>query len=296
VNTGYIKIEAPASEIIFKQEHPLDYWVARKVVGQSWKNELVLLRETFTLPIDLEIRYKADLENAPGYLTPTTEGTISGVVSLSGTPVQNSVVRCVRSSDNVAITSETTDGNGEYEFTGLGTTDTYNVFVEYESGGTKYNAKNFWSINGFIINFELASFTPPAGDSVDFALSEFGLSIPRARYLARVWTSYQGEDIDTDFAINFTPSTDWTLEELETTGLRGIVIGYTLYLEIVGYRGELFFDNIRAIHGGTNWARDPRCNEIDKTFTKAFAVVPPFWIADSLPAGASFSSEFPPAL
>lgn len=186
VNTGYIKIESPASEIILKQEHPLDYWVAQKVVGQSWKKELVLLRETFTLPIDLEIRYKSSL---------TAEG------------------------------------------------------------GTQ-----------------------------------------RARYFARVWTSYQGEDIEIDFAIDFNPSTDWTFATVETSALRGIVIGYTLFFEIVGYRGELFFDNIRAIHGGTNWARDPRCNEIDKTFTKAFAVVPPFWVPVSLPAGASFTSEFPPAL
>lgn len=186
VNTGYLKIEAPASEIILKQEHPLDYWVAQKIVGQSWKKELVLITESFTLPITLQIRYKSDL---------TAEG----------------------------------------------------------------------------------------GSQV-------------ARYFARVWTSYQGEDIYTDFAINFNPSTDWTFAELDTTGLRGIVIGYTLYLEISGYRGELFFDNIRAIHGGTNWARDPRCNEINKTFQKAFSVVPPFWIAVSLPAGATFTSVFPPAL
>jgi hypothetical protein len=186
VNTGYLTIQSPASEIILKQEHPLDYWVAQKVVGQSWKKELVLLHESITLPIDLEIRYKANLSAV---------------------------------------------------------------------GGTQ-----------------------------------------RARYFARVWTSYQGEDVYTDFVINFTPSTDWTLASVETSGLYGIIIGYTLFVEIVGYTGELFFDNIRAVHGGTNWARDPRCNEIDKTFQKAFSVVPPFWIAESLPAGAAFSSEFPPAL
>ena len=186
VRAGHIKIVAPATELVLKQEHPLDYWITQKVPGRSWKKELVLIRETFSLPITLEIRYKSDL---------TAEG-----------------------------------------------------------------------------------------------------SPQIARYLARVWTSYQGEDIETDFAINFDPSTDWTFATVETSALRGIVIGYTLFLEITGYRGELLFDNIRAVHSGTNWARDPRCDAINQTFQKAFSVVPPFWIPVSVPAGASFVSSFPPSL
>jgi hypothetical protein len=117
-----------------------------------------------------------------------------------------------------------------------------------------------------------------------------------ARYYARVWTSYQGQDVYYDFEIPFSESTDWTYEEIEATVPRGIIIGYTLFLEIVGYRGTLMFDNIRAIHGGTNWARDPRCDDISKTFSKAFALVPPFWVPVSLPSGASYSSIFPPVL
>lgn len=186
VRAGRLLIESPATEIVLKQEHPQSYWVAQKVVGASWKRELVELTEVFSLPLDLEIRYKSDL---------------------------------------------TAEGGGQV-----------------------------------------------------------------ARYMARVWTSYQGEDIFTDFAIDFSASTDWTLETLEITGLRGIIIGYTLYLEIRGYRGEVLFDNIRAIHGGTNWARDPRCDAIDETFQKAFAVVPPFWIPVELPDGAQFFSDYPPSL
>lgn len=117
-----------------------------------------------------------------------------------------------------------------------------------------------------------------------------------ARYFARIWTSYQGQDIYTDLDINFDPSTDWTYAENEEAAIRGILLGYTLYLEIVGYTGTLLFDNIRAIHGGSNWALDPRCDAINQTFTKAFAIVPPFWIPTSLPSGSSFSSQFPPAL
>lgn len=186
VNAGYLTIESPATEIVLMQAHPQSYWVAQKVVGAPWKKNLVQITETFSLPLELQIRYKSDL-----------------------TPV----------------------------------------------GGTQ-----------------------------------------SARYFARIWTSYQGQDIYTDLDINFDPSTDWTYAENEETAIRGILLGYTLYLEIVGYTGTLLFDNIRAIHGGTNWALDPRCDDISKTFSKAFAIVPPFWVPQSLPTGASYSSQFPPAL
>jgi len=117
-----------------------------------------------------------------------------------------------------------------------------------------------------------------------------------ARYYATVWTSYQGEDIFTDFSINFAAVADWNLQSLTINSLRGIIVGYTLYFEIIGYTGEVLFDNIRAVHSGTNWALDPRCDAIDKTFSKGFAAVPPFWVPVSLPTGATFSSQYPPAL
>lgn len=186
VRAGRFLIEDPATEIILKQEHPQSYWVTQKIPGAPWKYQLVNLVESFSLPLELQIRYKSDL-----------------------TPV----------------------------------------------GGTQ-----------------------------------------RARYYASVWSSYQGVDRFTDAVIDLNPSTDWVLDTVSISNVIGHVIGYTLYIEIVGYRGEVLFDNIRAIHSGSNWARDPRCDEIDKTFSKAFAVVPPFWIPVSLPEGAEFYSAFPPAL
>lgn len=186
VRAGYVVIESPASEILLKQEHPLDYWTSQKIPGRPWKSEIVLLRETFSLPLTISIRYKTNLSTV---------------------------------------------------------------------GGTQ-----------------------------------------RARFFARVWTSYQGQDIETDFAINFSASADWTLGSISTSGLRGIIVGYTLFLDVYGYTGTLLFDNIEAVHGGTNWARDPRCDDVSKIFKKAFAVIPPFWVPVSLPSGSSFSSQFPPAL
>lgn len=117
-----------------------------------------------------------------------------------------------------------------------------------------------------------------------------------ARYFARIWTSYQGQDIYSDLEIPINPSTDWTLSTNIESAIRGILIGYTLYLEIIGYTGEVLFDNIRAVHSGSNWALDPRCDDISKTFKKAFAIVQPYWVPVSLPAGSSFASYYPPAL
>ena len=114
-----------------------------------------------------------------------------------------------------------------------------------------------------------------------------------ARYFARVWSSYQGVDRYTDCVVNISPDTDWVLGTASISNVIGHVIGYTLYIEIIGYTGEVLFDNIRAVHGGTNWALDPRCDKINKTFTKGFALVPPFWVAVSLPAGATFLSNYP---
>lgn len=118
----------------------------------------------------------------------------------------------------------------------------------------------------------------------------------RARFYARVWVTYQGQDIYIDYEIDFDPSTDWIEDTISTGTLDRPIIGYTLFMEIVGYTGTLLFDNLRAEHGGTNWARDPRCDAVNTVFTKAFAIVPPFWIPVSMPEGASFSSVFPPAL
>jgi len=186
VRAGHITIEAPASEIILKQSHPQKYWIAQKVVGASWKKNLVYIEEIFGFPLEIGIRYKSNL--------------------VATGPTQS------------------------------------------------------------------------------------------ARYYASVRSSYQGVDRFTLAEVNFVPINDWTLVTATISGVIGHVIGYTLYIEIIGYTGELLFDNIRATHGGTNWALDPRCDEIDKTFSKAFAVVPPFWLADSLPSGSTFVSDYPPAL
>jgi len=117
----------------------------------------------------------------------------------------------------------------------------------------------------------------------------------RARLYADVLYSYQGVDRHAYVEVNFDPSTGWVADSATLSSVRGTLIGYTLYLDVYGYTGTLLFDNVRAEHGGTNWARDPRCDDISKTFENAFAMVPPYWSPDSLPSGASFSTVYPPS-
>ena len=193
VNAGNIHIQAPASEIVLKQDHPFEYYVARPIRGRSWKQELVLIREPFSLPLELQIRYRASL-----------------------TPV--------------------------------------------------------------------SGFVPPPGETV------------RARYVAEVNLSYQGQDITRTLEIPFLLNTEWTFANATLAPTGAILISYTLKLEIVGYRGRFLFDNIRAIHSVQNWARDPRCDNVNRRFIGPFSIVPPYWRAIRHPLGATFNSQFPPAI
>lgn len=74
---------------------------------------------------------------------------IIGRVTLGGTDIEGAVVRCVRQSDNVAITEQTTDSGGLYAFSDLDNTELYHLAVEYETGGSKYNAKSLWDVSPY---------------------------------------------------------------------------------------------------------------------------------------------------
>jgi len=80
------------------------------------------------------------------YPFPTTTFQISGTVTLSGAPVEGAVVRCIRQSDNVAITEQTTSSTGAYLFTELAEAELYHLCVEHTDGATTYNAKSLWDI------------------------------------------------------------------------------------------------------------------------------------------------------
>lgn len=184
VRIGLIEIQSPANKILLKQEHPLDYWIAKKMAGKPWKLELIQIRENFSLPLEIQMRYKSDL-------------------STSGSP-------------------------------------------------------------------------------------------QRARFFAELTVSYQGVNRVSQHAIDFSPSVGWTYANLVIDGIKGIIIGYELFIDIEGYQGKILLDNVRSIHGGTNWARDPRFDQMDKIYTKEFKLVQPYWEPVEQPEGAYYQTVFEP--
>jgi hypothetical protein len=70
--------------------------------------------------------------------------TISGVVSLNGSPVSGATVRLIRQSDGGYKTT-TTNGSGQYSFS-VASGYQYHALAEWTSGGQKYNAKSLWDL------------------------------------------------------------------------------------------------------------------------------------------------------
>lgn len=77
---------------------------------------------------------------------------ISGAVTLGGTAIEGAVVRCVRQSDNVAITEQTTDSGGLYAFSDLDVAELYHLAVEYSTESLKYNALSYWDIEPYEVD------------------------------------------------------------------------------------------------------------------------------------------------
>lgn len=115
---------------------------------------------------------------------------------------------------------------------------------------------------------------------------------PRARFFVRVYSTYQGRDIDTDFGIEFGLTDDWQRDSATLTKLVGLVRGYSAFIEVVDARGDVYFDNIRLIHDSQNWARDPACNSVSTSFTRAFYQVPKNWAPVNASNGTDYGSYY----
>jgi hypothetical protein len=99
-------------------------------------------------------------------------------------------------------------------------------------------------------------------------------------------------DRENTVEINFTNDSTWRSEVATLTTSLGYIIGYTLYIEIFGYTGDFYFDNVKAIHGAVNWARDKYCYDINVTFTNQYYQIPKHWVALELPVGSAYDSDY----
>lgn len=103
---------------------------------------------------------------------------------------------------------------------------------------------------------------------------------------ALLLSEYQGRTIITKVSIPFELQRGWNRAETTISDVRGRIRAYNLYIHLQGVEGTLEFDNVKVEHTGHNWARDKRCNAVDREFTRQWYNVPAHW-ADIIRGDAS---------
>ncbi len=115
----------------------------------------------------------------------------------------------------------------------------------------------------------------------------------KARFYAVVFSSYQGRTIETEFGFDFDLSTGWVRGEATLTEVIGVARYYQLFIELDGVRGTFEWDNVEAVHTGTNWARDWRCTDVNNELTRVNWQIEKSWEELFLPFGTAFDSVYP---
>lgn len=115
---------------------------------------------------------------------------------------------------------------------------------------------------------------------------------PLARFFIIIYSNYQGRTLENLCEIPFSLSHSWERLTASISGVKGQFRGYTAFIQIQDCQGSLWFDNVDIVHGGLNWARDPFCNSIQTTFTKAFYQIPKNWAPEEIISGAFYRSVY----
>lgn len=116
---------------------------------------------------------------------------------------------------------------------------------------------------------------------------------PKAKFYAIVYSSYQGRTIETQVGFDIPLETGWTQDTALITEVIGVARDYNLWIELDGVRGYIEWDNVVALHTGTNWARDKRCNDVNNELTIVNYQIEKSWEEQFLPNGAAFDSVYP---
>lgn len=113
-----------------------------------------------------------------------------------------------------------------------------------------------------------------------------------AKFYALVWRSYQGVDYLQPLEINLDLFTDWKTDSAILNYVIGQKISYNLFFHLYNVVGDFYFDNVKAIHSGQNWVRDPFCKDILQGFTRAFYQIPQNWAGVIVPNGSYYDSVY----
>lgn len=115
---------------------------------------------------------------------------------------------------------------------------------------------------------------------------------PYAKIYALFWYSYQGVDHYHSLEIPLDLQSDWKTATATLVNLTSYIIRYDLFIHLHDLRGDLYFDNVKAIHSGQNWVRDPFCKDINQGFTNNYYQIPKHWAAITAPSGVIFESVY----
>ena len=113
-----------------------------------------------------------------------------------------------------------------------------------------------------------------------------------ARLFCNVVSSYQSRDIVTPLVIPFGLTDVWQNFSATLSSVVGIPRYYEAFIDVYNATGNLYFDNVKFVHDGQNWARDPRCLNVKESFTKVFYQVPRHWAVLNPTTGAELASFY----
>lgn len=116
---------------------------------------------------------------------------------------------------------------------------------------------------------------------------------PRIKFYAIVYSSYQGRTLETEVGFDIPLTSDWTTGTATISDVVGVARSYDLRIDLDGVRGWFEWDNVKAIHSGTNYARDLRCNDVNNNLTRANYQIEKSWEEQFLPSGTGFDSVYP---
>lgn len=118
-------------------------------------------------------------------------------------------------------------------------------------------------------------------------------ALPYCYLIAKITHFYNGYLYYTEYPVDIPLVDDWAEQEVVIAAPGGYVGTYELQIRLNDVTGEIWFDNIIAEHVGTNFARDPYCNDIARQFFDEWFNVAMNWEPTNLPAGALYETIYP---
>ena len=144
---------------------------------------------------------------------------------------------------------------------------------------------------------QLSTITEPFSFPITFKFNYLYLpglnpqgDLPSASITIR--SSYQGEDVVLNYSVSLQTAGVWSPASITVSNQLGYFVSYYVDIHCRISPATLYFDNVEIIHSATNWARDPKCNFVDRRFQKAFFLVSPFWSVSHQTGAPDFRSNF----